>query len=199
MPLFALQLWAAPADDLLRKSGEKFHSAKYWSLHFSVEASLAKEKKSAQYAGDLLLGPEDRFHLTIPGQEYVSDGATLWQFNQAQKQVMVKNVADLQGALHPSEALFRYLKCKPISVKTGTDNNEPLQIIQLDPKGQVKGFTAMEVWLKKSDLTPVRLITTDNTGTISIYRITNLLANPPLQDKDFRFQAPEGVEEIDMR
>jgi len=197
IPILALQLWAGPADDILRKSGEKIHHAKYWSLHFTMEASLAG--KSNSYTGDLLLGPNDRFHLTIPGQEYVSDGATLWQYNRAQKQVMVKNVADLQGAMHPSEALFRYLKCKPISLKQGTDGKETLHIIKLDPQGQVKGFTSMEVWLKASDLTPLRLITVDRTGTTALYRISELRENPPLQEKDFQFKATPDVEEIDMR
>lgn len=195
----AMFTWAGEADNVLHQSGERFKSAKYWTLNFNMSVGSASTGTKSGYKGELLLGPNDKFRLKVPGQQYTSDGLTLWQYVVAQKQVMVKNVADLQGALHPSEALFRYLKCKPISMTKQTQQGIAIYVMKLDPTGQVKGFTGMEVWLKVSDQTPIRLTTTDRTGTTATYDISDLTPNPPLKDADFKFVTPEGVEEIDMR
>lgn len=193
--------WSFSADpvQILQKSGDRFRGAEYWSFDFQMLSFLPGHGDTLRFQGGLHLGKGDRFHLRIPGQEFVSDGVSLWQYSQAQKQVMVKNVVDLQGGMHPSEALFRYLKCKPVSMRDTVYEGVPVHVMRLDPVGQVKQFTAMSVWLKVSDQTPMRLETMDKTGGMVIYRISNLRRNPPLGDADFRFSAPAGVEEIDMR
>jgi outer membrane lipoprotein-sorting protein len=63
----------------------------------------------------------------------------------------------------------------------------------------VKSIVSMEVWLKDSDQTPVKVVTVDKTGSSMIYQVSNLRKNPSLGDKDFHFSAPAGAEEIDMR
>ena len=80
-----------------------------------------------------------------------------------------------------------------------TEQGVPVYVMKLDPQAQVKNFVSMEVWLKVSDQSPVRLITTDRTGSTATYLITNMQANPPLTDADFKFVTPKGAEEIDMR
>jgi len=197
---FASLSWASEADDILKKSGDRFQKFPHWSLKFSVELRMSGSNEVAGgYQGELLLGRGDHFRLSLPGQVYSSDGITLWQYSQAQKQVMIKNLADLQGGMHPSEALFRYLKCKPISMTRITADGIPVYALKLDPAGQVKSFVSMEVWLRQSDETPVKIVTVDRTGTSTTYHISNLQKNSVTTDADFRFETPKGVEEVDMR
>ncbi|HSQ42841.1 MAG TPA: outer membrane lipoprotein carrier protein LolA [Fibrobacteraceae bacterium] len=153
----------------------------------------------SSYQGSLSLGNGDRFHLRLPGQEICSDGATLWQYSVTQHQVLIKNSADMEGGLHPSEMLFRYLRCKPMNIRQDKFQGVPVHILELDASQQIKSLTSMEVWLKDSDQTPVKLITVDKTGSSVIYSISNLRKNSTLNDQTFQFQAPAGVEEIDMR
>jgi outer membrane lipoprotein carrier protein len=191
--------FASEAESILAKSGERLKSAKIWSMDFRVESRVSDGSVQAAYKGDFLLGSGDRFRLRLPGQHYYSDGISLWQYNELQKQVMIKNSVETDGGMHPSEVMFRYLKCKPLSLSKGVFQGVPVHIIQLDPKGQVKAFTAMEVWLKESDQTPVKIVTTDKTGSTTLYEITNLRKDPNLGDSAFRFVATKDVEEIDMR
>jgi outer membrane lipoprotein-sorting protein len=191
--------FAADPAAVMKQSADRFKGAKYWSFDFQVLSFIPGNADTLRYKGEIMLGKNDQFHLRIPGQEYVSDGITLWQYTPSQKQVMVKNIVDLQGGMHPSEALFRYLKCKPVSMKDSVLEGVPVHAMVLDPKGQVKQFTAMTVWLKVKDQTPMRLQMTDRTGAMMIYKIANLRKDPPLKDADFHFVVPTGVEELDMR
>ena len=197
--LLTISAWCGEAEDFLAKSEERFKGAKEWSLDFQVELRMDKATETSGYKGSLLIGANDRFRLDVPGQTIASDGMTLWQFSKAQKQVMVKNVADMEGGMHPSEVLFRYLRCKPLAIEAKQLQGVQVHVIKLDPTGQVKGFRSMEVWLKDSDQTPAKLVTVDLGGTTATYLITNLRKNPSVQESDFRFVAPAGVEEIDMR
>lgn len=194
-----ISIHAGEGEDLLAKSTERFQSAKIWAMEFRVENRLADGSVQTVYKGELAIGSGDRFLLKLPGQKYVSDGITLWQVNDAQKQVVVKNTTDLDGGMHPSEVIFRYQKCKPVRVGKASFQGVPVHTVALDPTGQVKGFKSMSVWLKESDQTPVRIETLDNTGSTSIYEITKLRKNPDLGKDPFRYTPSADVEEIDMR
>lgn len=192
-------VFAGEADDLLKKSAETFRQAQGWSFLFELESGLQGEAPRGTAKGTLIIGSGDRFRLEMPGQQVISDGVTLWQYNPTRAQVLIRNVADQKDNMHPSEALFRYLKCKPISVVKVQMNGESVHHMKLDPKGQIKGYTQMEVWLRSSDLTPIQIVAIDKSGTKNLYRISQLKKNPPLSKDSFRFIAPADVDEVDMR
>lgn len=192
-------LFAVEPAQVLQKSGDRFRGAEFWSFDFQMLSFLPGQGDTVKFKGELKLGKGDRFRVNIPGQEFVSDGINLWQYSKTQKQVMIKSVMEMKGGLHPSEALFRYLKCKPLTMHDSVYEGVPVHVMKLDPQGQVKQFTGMTVWLKHSDQTPMRLETIDKGGGMMVYKISNLRRNPPLKDADFRFVTPPGVEEMDMR
>lgn len=195
----AFALWAGPAEEALNKSAAYFNSAKILSLDFQVKVKYQVSGEESRQNGSLLVGQGDKFRLVLPGQKVQSDGVTLWQFNESQKQVLIKSLLDLESAFHPSEVLFKYLKCKPISIEKKDIDGQATYRLLLDPTNYIRSFTAMEVWLKTTDHSPVRLKTVDVSGNISWYEITNLRRDPPVKESDFVFVLPAGVEEIDMR
>jgi len=197
--IFASTLFAGEADELLKKSAETFRQAQGWSFTFVLESGVQGEAPRGTAKGSLLIGSGDRFRLEMPGQQVISDGVTLWQYNPTRAQVLIRNVADQKDNMHPSEALFRYLKCKPLSVAKVQMNGESVHHMKLDPKGQIKGYTQMEVWLRSTDYTPVQIVAIDKSGTKNLYRISQLKKNPQLAKDAFRFVVPADVDEVDMR
>jgi len=190
---------AESPDSVLALSASTLKSAAVWSLDFQVDVRDAAGKLQSSSKGSLLLGSGDRFRLRIPGQEYTSDGISLWQYTQAQKQVLIKSLADLEGAMHPSEALFRYLRCKPVALSKAQMQGKTYHLLKLDPAGQMKGYTALDVWLTEDKAMPVQLAMKDGAGSVISYRISNLLKNPQVTDSDFKFKSKGDIEEIDMR
>lgn len=190
---------AKEAEEALRKSAAFFREAKAISLNFRVRIHYEVTGEQASHEGDLLVGQGDRFRLRIPGQQHFSDGVNLWQFNETQKQVLLKSLLDLEGAFHPSEILFKYLKCKPLALEREVVNGKNLLHLKLDPKGHITSLTQMSVWLDPANHSPVRMKTVDITGNQSFYEIFRLQRNPPVNENDFTFRIPPGVDELDMR
>ncbi|GHV12200.1 hypothetical protein AGMMS49938_04260 [Fibrobacterales bacterium] len=148
--------------------------------------------------GSVLTGSENNFAIKLPDQQIISDGINLWQYNPAQKQVLVKLIADLENNLHPTELIFRYLGTKAVSAKTELWKGVTVNAITLNPDKYREQFSAMEVWISPRDCSPLRLHTIDNLGNEVWYSIENLTAVKLSRD-DFKFKLPLGVEEIDLR
>lgn len=197
--LLGASVHAAPADSLLRQSAKFFAGSKGLSLDFEVNVRYAATGENGLQKGSLLVGERNRFRLLVTGMQFYSDGVNLWQYNPAQKQVMVKLLSDLESQFHPSEILFKYLNCKAKTVREEQWKGRAVHVLTLDPARYKGQFQAMEVWLDPKNMAPLRLQTVDNLGNLSWYTVSNLkrIANP--SETDFVFVAPKGVDEIDMR
>jgi outer membrane lipoprotein carrier protein len=122
----------------------------------------------------------------------------LWQYKQLQKQVLIKMVSDLENKLQPSEILFRYLNTKAISTKKELWKNKSVNTVSLNSDKYKDQFKAMEVWLSPTDCSPIRLHTIDNFDNDTWYSIENLNKGK-FVEKEFKFNTPSNVDEIDMR
>jgi len=193
------QSFAQDAKSVLQKSSDFFDQADNIYIDFSVKTHYEVTDETNVSDGDLLLGDGDEFRLRVPGLEYYSDGVNLWQVNTASKQVLAKSLLDLDGGLHPSELLFRYLRCKPLAVKKDQLDGQEVYVLQLDPTGEIKIATKMEVWLDAKNFSPLRLKTIDVSKNTSWYTIKDLKTNIQVKHEDFVYKAPKGVEVIDMR
>ena len=194
-----LNSYALTADEAMAKSKEWFKSGLAWSLEFQLQVFYSESPDIASQKGSLLVADGDRFRLSVAGIQFFSDGESLWQYSEEQKQVLIKAVEDLSQALHPSELLFKYLNCKALSLKEAEYNKQKLWVLNLDASKYAGQFTQMEVWLSKKDFSPVRLFTVDPSGNSSWYNIMNLKVMKKISPDEFRFKSRAGVDEIDMR
>ena len=198
--LFAVvPVMSMTADEAMEKSKAWFKSGKAWNLTFRVQVFYVDSPEIASQDGKLLVAEGDRFVLDMAGIKFYSDGESLWQHNVEQNQVLIKAVEDLSSSLHPSELLFKYLKCKAKSIYEGEFGGEKLWVLKLDPSKYAGQFTQMEVWLSKKDFSPKRLFTVDPSGNGSWYNIVNLKVMKKVSAEDFRYKPIKGVDEIDMR
>lgn len=196
---FAAMAFSATADSLLAGSAKLFQGRQGLSLSFEAQMHSAATGENVTQKGSLLVGERNRFRLKAQGIEFYSDGINLWQFNVAQKQVLVKLLSDLENQFHPSEILFKYLQCKAKSVRSETWKGQKVHVLTLDPAHYKGQFRSMEVWLDPKNLSPVRLSTVDNLGNTAWYEVTAFQKIAPPADNQFVFVAPAGVDEIDMR
>jgi len=203
MPLiFALLLitpvFAAEADSLLKCSADYFGKSAEIKFNFKMLTRVASTGEEIQKSGTLLTANKNRFALTMSDLQVISDGVNLWQYNPLQRQVLIKLVSDLENKLQPSEILFRYLNTKAISARKEVWKNKSVNAVSLNPDKYKDQFKAMEVWLSPADCSPVRLHTIDNFSNDTWYSIENL-SKGKFADKEFKFNLPSGVDEIDMR
>lgn len=190
---------AMSASEALNKSKEWFGTSKSWSFDFKMMTYLADSPSTGYQEGSILVSDGNKFKLTIPGMTFISDGQSYWQWNVDQKQVLIKAVEDLESTMHPSELLFKYLKCKALSMKEDIWKGNKVYALKLSPKEYGGQFTEMEVWLSQKDFSPVRLFTVDDMGNSTWYDVSNLKVRRDLKTEDFKYKSVKGVDELDMR
>ena len=115
--VLSVNAFAGPADSVMALSKKWFDSGKAWSLNFRARVDYAGSPESGFQSGDLLVTSGDMFRLRMAGMAIYSDGKNFWQWNKEQKQVLLKLLEDMESNVHPSELLFKYLQCKPLSMK----------------------------------------------------------------------------------
>ena len=196
--LLFLPALATQADSLLQCSANYFGKNAGIKFNFQMLTRVANTGEEIQKSGTLITSGENKFALTMSDLQVMSDGVNLWQYNPLQKQVLVKLISDLENKLQPSEILFRYLNTKAINVKKEFWKGKNVHALNLNPSKYKDQFKAMEVWLLPTDCSPVRLHTIDNFGNDTWYSIENLNKGK-FSDKEFKFNVPTGVDEIDMR
>jgi outer membrane lipoprotein carrier protein len=196
--LFLSPVLAAEADSLLKCSANYFGKNTEIKFNFQMLTRVASTGEEIQKSGTLLTANQNRFALTMPDLQIISDGVNLWQYNHLQKQVLIKLVSDLENKLQPSEILFRYLNTKAVNAKKELWKTQSVNVLSLNPDKYKDQFKAMTVWLSPIDCSPVRLHTIDNFGNDTWYSIENLVKEK-FAEKEFKFNAPSDVDEIDMR
>ncbi|MCL2283321.1 MAG: outer membrane lipoprotein carrier protein LolA [Fibromonadales bacterium] len=204
MPLILLLLLAltpalaTQADSLLKCSANYFGKDSEFRFNFQMLTRISSTGEEMQKSGTLITSAKNRFALTMPDMQIMSDGINLWQYNPLQKQVLIKLISDLENKLQPTEILFRYLNTKAVSAKKEVWKNKSVHSLSLNPDKYKDQFKSMEVWLNQADCSPVRLHTIDNFGNDTWYSIENL-SKGKFSEKEFKFNAPPGTDEIDMR
>ncbi len=188
----------AEADSLLQCSANYFGKNAEFKFNFQMLTRIASTGEEIQKSGTMLTANNNRFALTMPDMQILSDGINLWQYNPLQRQVLIKLISDLENKLQPSEILFRYLNTKAISAKKELWKGKNVHALSLNPDKYKDQFKSMEVWLSQKDCSPVRLHTIDNFGNDTWYSIENLNKGK-FSEKEFKFNAPPGTDEIDMR
>jgi outer membrane lipoprotein carrier protein len=194
----AVAVAANQADSLLKCSASYFGKDAEFKFNFQMLTRIAGTGEEIQKSGTLLTSSKNRFVLTMHDLQIFSDGVNLWQYNPLQKQVLIKLISDLENKLQPSEILFRYLNTKAVSTKKELWKNKSVNALTLNPDKYKDQFKSMEVWLSPADCSPLRLHTIDSFGNDTWYSVENL-SKGKFSEKEFKFKAPPGTDEIDMR
>jgi outer membrane lipoprotein-sorting protein len=187
------------AKEILAKSSSYINSLQNFSLDFKVKTVYDVTDEERFYEGTLTVGQKDRFALRHSEIEFISDGVTIWEHRTKHKQVLVKSLIDLESGFHPSEILFKYLRCTPTQMTSKKEGGSSYYVLTLDPTNQITYLKSMEVWLKSDNYTPYRLKTIDVSDNTSWYTILSFNPNPKLNDQSFVFTPDTNIEIIDMR
>ena len=159
---------------------------------------LTGEKQSVD--GTLILGQDDRFHITTTDQVIVSDGTTLWTYSRPANRVLIDVLANSEDTMLPRQILFQYKK-DYTARNAGNEkvNNVLCTLLEFTPDSEAEYITKVRVWIDRKTWLPRKLEQTDLNGDRSVYDLTSLETGVEVSPDLFRFKAPQGAEVIDMR
>ena len=127
-------------------------------------------------------------------QLMVCDGQTIWAYDPDLKQVTVRPVGETLAGT-PAELLAQKAKlAENFTIKDLGEKNG-LRIVALEPKAEQSDFKSIELWLKAG--VPQRLRFSDPLGGMTEVELRDVKVNTALDDKQFRFTPPKGVEVVD--
>jgi len=187
---------AQDGEALLARLRHRFESVKTFRADFSQRSeSLLFDEGTDVLRGTLYVRGE-AYRLESGTRTLVNDGTTLWIYDEAEQQVLVSDYVEdeytfsITGFLYRFDERWRFDSVE----RSGAD-----WLLHLAPLNPDDFFRAVAVTMRDSDSMVTRVQVLDANETTMIFTLDNLVENPDLDDPVFRFEAPDGVEVVDLR
>ena len=198
--LVASSTHAVTGAQVVEKVRKRFEKLETLSADFekTFEWKLAEEAHKSE--GKLYVRKPDKFRVEAEGSVVCSDGVSLWTYSEVNKQVLVSKAGESKEAQTPQSFLFQYVEdYEPEYERKEKVGNRTCYVVQLTPKKEGAFVTEMTVWVDKDNGLTRRVRYSDINGNITTYQLSRVHTDKQLDDTLFRFDAPQGVEVIDMR
>lgn len=136
-----------------------------------------------------------RWQYAAPAEQLiVTDGRTLWLYDQDLKQVTVRPAEEaLQGT--PAALLSQKKTLTETFSVSDEGDADGVKQLKLTPKSKDSDFQDVRLWLKSG--APVRMVFRDTLGGATDITFSQGKTNTKLAAGLFRFVPPKGVEVID--
>lgn len=190
----------AKAKAVLDKMSAKISGMSSLKANFSLVAKDAKGKEILNQAGTLNMKGE-KYKLSMPKQELICDGKTLWTYSKANKEVQVSNYNPDEVQISPKK-LFPTSYAKEYSytyVSEKTVKGKQVDVIYLTPKAS-KEFKSVTLLIDKTGMIVSGSIEEKGGGFYTL-NLNGVQANAAGTDGLYTFDAKKfpGVEVIDLR
>ena len=152
-------------------------------------------RKPQQSAGIFALQRPGKFRWSYEKpykQLLVSDGNKLWSYDPDLNQVAIKRLGTAFGA-SPAALLAGQDLDKHFVLKEGTAA-DGLEFVEAAPRGGDASFERVKIGFAANR--PVSMEIHDSFGQVTVLRLTQFEANPPLPASLFRFVAPAGADVV---
>ena len=166
---------------------------------FTQSVYNASGKKLEQVSGVVYLRRPGQFHWQYQQpylQTIVSDGTTLWVYDEDLEQVNIRNINEhLQNT--PAVIFRGKQEIEKYFVVTDLGSTEGINLLDLSPKAETDQYNNIRLGFEGDRL--VMMVLFDNLGQVTRIDFNNEKKNPALAMDIFKFVIPEGIDVIDER
>lgn len=188
------------AKQVIEAAQKKMGQLKSLKANFTIKVVGKNGKAQATRKGSFAMKGE-QYHITLPGQEIISDGKTVWTWMKDANEVQVSNSNASEESMTPTRLFtnvydkdynYRYLTSRKVAGKT-------CDVIELTPR-KAGQFTRAELAIEKSGQIAGGTIF-DKNGNQYQYAVSSATLNPSLPESLFSFDAKAhpNVEVVDLR
>jgi chaperone LolA len=187
------------ADELARQVEDKYRSFESLSMDFVkvVRSKVFETKTTVQ--GKMIFKNPDKFRIDTKDETVTSDGRFVWTYSAENAQV-IKNLADSsEDFFTPYQYLsdFGSRYVPKLEGEEKVDGTSCFKLV-LTPKEKDAFIINMTVWVDQKSLLAQRLIYQDLNGNQVTLTFQHIKPNRKIKDSEFSYQAPPGVEEVDL-
>lgn len=183
------------ATDILKKASARFQQ----NVAFNVTATIldGNKKQLAKHTAQVRYH-KGKYHLVMEGQELISDGTVVWQWNKQANEVAINNLStDDVDLLNPGRLLENYQRnFKAKYIRTDDDGTA---IIDLTPRS-TRSYHKIRLFIREDDGLVRRIEVQKYDSGREIYDISDFKrASSAASQFTFDPAKHPGVEVIDMR
>jgi len=193
------QAQAQSASQVVDQLRAKYGNVSTLQAEFTQTMSDGIGGEAQSLSGTLYL-QGGKYRVESPRQTYVTDGKVIWIYNADEKQVLVNDNVHDETTFSPNDFIFHFGDhYQATGVRTVTVGGQKQYMLSLKPKLEDSVYRDVTLWVRSNDLTITRLDVVDVNGAKVTISLNNVQLNPKLSESLFTFQAPKGVEVVDLR
>lgn len=189
------------ALEILQAMGEKYKSIPTYEANFSYALTNDVENIKEEFKGKLTV-KGDKYRISLPEQEVINNGVTVWTYLPEAKEVNVDNYDKNSGDINPLKIYEIYQKdFKYLYIQDKTEGGAVCEEVDLVPEKKDAQYFKFKLLIKKKEKVIQSLTMFDKGGNRYKYTITKFSPNAEVADNLFEFDARKypGVEVIDLR
>jgi outer membrane lipoprotein-sorting protein len=191
------------AKAILAEVTKKYRSYKTVKSNFvfAVENKQANVKESQK--GSLMINSAaNKYRVSLPDKELLSNGKTQWTYSKQDKEVQVSDVSNNEDALNPANVFTMYEKgFKYLYTGEKKSGTKVYQIIDLSPMDTKKAYFKIRLTIDKAAKQIANVLIFDKNGSNYTYTLSGFSAAGAVPESAFVFDAKKypGVEVVDLR
>ncbi len=192
---------ADDVNDIIKNVQKTYDKMENLTASFRQVDTFSITGSVSEASGRIFIKDKVKYRFESDDQIIVTDGKTIWTFNNMTQQLLIDNVRKNSGALLPRDLLFEYPK-NYIATLLGEQkvDGDKAYNIRMDPKENIHGYVKfMKLWIQKNSWHIIKIETTDLNGNVSTFEISDIDAKSKLTDQMFRFQETDKMQVVDMR
>jgi chaperone LolA len=191
---------AQDVDEVLSRLQKKYASVRDLTASFAQTVRFGVTQTTQSFDGKIWIKKGNKYRIEMEQRTIVTDGASVWTYSDINRQVFVDVFRDDPKALTPDRILTdvprNYFATLLDKEKVNGTESYVLKLTPKDTKSLVK---SLKVWAHPSEWIMVKVEVLDVSDNLTTYVTHEVKVNSGLSDQMFRFDAPPGVEVIDLR
>lgn len=197
----ALAQYDPKALEILDAMSRKYKATPVFEANISYTMINDVEKIKEEFKGKITV-KGDKFRLSMPEQEVINNGITLWTYLPDAKEVNIDNYDPGSDDVNPSKIYDIYKKgFKYIYLKDEAEGGVLCEVVDLVPEKKDAQYFKIRMNIAKKDKSIQSWTMFDKGGNRYTYTINKFNPNVKVDDSFFSFDTTKypGVEVIDLR
>jgi outer membrane lipoprotein carrier protein len=189
------------ALEILEAMSKKYKAITAFEANLTSGLSNESEGVSEEFKGKITV-KGDKFRLVLDDQEVINNGATVWTYLPAAKEVNIDNFDPSSDEVNPTKIFDMYKKgFKYLYLADKTEAGVVCEEVDLVPEKKDAQYFKIKMMITKKDKSIQSWTMFDRSGNRYKYTITKFVPNVKVDDAFFTFDVKKypGVEVIDLR
>jgi outer membrane lipoprotein carrier protein len=189
------------ALEILDAMSKKYKSTPSFEANIAYTLTNDVEKINEEFKGKITV-KGDKFKLTLPEQEVINNGTTVWTYLPEVKEVNIDNYDPSSEDINPSKMHEVYKKgFKYLYIQDKTEGGVVCEEIDLVPEKKDAQYFKVKMFINKKEKTIQSFTLFDKGGNRFKYTITKFNPNLTIEDSFFTFDPKKypGIDVVDLR